>query len=65
LLEVGVFQSEISEIEYRRRKPSVYLTRKTAKTLESQLGRFIFCLNYHILTITATQRLKKEYWVRF
>jgi putative transcriptional regulator len=30
---VGVFQSEISEIECGRRKPSIYLAKKIAKAL--------------------------------
>jgi transcriptional regulator with XRE-family HTH domain len=30
---VGVFQSEISEIECGRRKPSIYLAKRIAKAL--------------------------------
>lgn len=31
--EVGIFQSEISEIETGERKPNIYLARKIAKVL--------------------------------
>jgi putative transcriptional regulator len=35
--KVGVFQSEISEIETGNRKPSVYLALKIAETLEKSI----------------------------
>jgi putative transcriptional regulator len=34
---VGVFQSEISEIECRKRKPSIYLAKRVARALEVSL----------------------------
>jgi putative transcriptional regulator len=34
---VGVFQSEISEIERGKRKPSIYLAKKIAKALKVSL----------------------------
>jgi len=34
---VGIFQSELSEIERGIRKPSVYLAKKIAKALEASL----------------------------
>ena len=34
---VGIFQSEISEIETGERKPNVYLARKIAKVLEGSV----------------------------
>jgi len=40
--KVGVFQSEISEIETGERKPSVYLAKRIAKALGVSLDELFF-----------------------
>ena len=39
---VGVFQSEISEIETAERKPSVYLAKRIAKALGVSIDELFF-----------------------
>ena len=40
--KVGIFQSEISEIETGERKPSVYLAKRIAKALGVSLDELFF-----------------------
>jgi putative transcriptional regulator len=39
---VGIFQSEISEIESAKRKPNVYLAKKIARALGVSLDELFF-----------------------
>jgi len=60
---VGIFQSELSEIERGIRKPSVYLAKKIAKALGASLDDLFSKL--FLLQLWLIQKLKTKYWIRF